>query len=375
VGFIALPLTARALLGIPAAGAARRTAIFESPWHYSRLESPAVPLLAASRRERFLPSTAPRSSPPRRAARRACLSAGIFAVALLAAGGGRAGVRAAVMPLAAEALLPSTREALERDLRAAIRSHDVEVQPASETRGHIEEGARSGLDCALTRDECAVRVGLIADVDVVVTAAVEVVAERTVLRAGWLDVHGKAPRRIAGALVLPAVDGGASLKNLVRLLVEGAGEPVLVPVRTDVAPPTSALSLDGRSAGAGVLWLLPGHHLLRAEAPDRTPLERDLEVRQEGIDEPVLVALPPLPVDDPLPVTLAAGLGVGISGAVIGGVAGAVVLFLESDLQRVMPLDERRGRQTAGVASVVVAGIGGAMALTGLGLSLVGMSE
>lgn len=299
----------------------------------------------------------------------------LLVVALLGAATGRAATRAAMMPLQAEALLPSARDALERDVRAALAARGVVVQPAEETRAHIEEGARSGLDCPLTLEDCAVRVGLIADVDVVVTAAVEVIEERTLLRAAWLDVRGRSPRRIAGALVLPSLDGGASLRNLVGLLVDGQGQPAPVPVHVEVDPPTSALAIDGRSAAAGLVWLRPGAHVVRAEAPGRISLERTVEVTAAGDDDPILLALQPLPIEEPFPVGLAAGIGVGITGTVVGALAGAVALVIENDLAQVMPKDERQQRQSFGLAAVVVAGLGGALAVTGAGLSLAAVGD
>lgn len=319
-----------------------------------------------------IPTPAP-SLPRVRLAPTTGLVACALLVAAVVASPTLASPRAAMMPLQAEALLPSARDALERDLREALARHGIAVQPGDETRAHIEEGARSGLDCPLTLEDCAVRVGLIADVDVVIIASVELIEERTLLKAAWLDVQGQRPRRIVGALVLPGLDGGASLENLVGLLVDEKGKPVPVPLRLEVDPPQSALSIDGRSAAAGVVWLLPGRHVVRAEAAGRTPLERTLEVTSAGTDEPVLLALQLLPVEEPFPVALAAGVGLGLSGALVGTLAGAAALVIENDLTKVMPLDERQQRRSFGVAAVVVAGLGGALALGGVGLSVAGL--
>lgn len=280
-----------------------------------------------------------------------------------------------MIPLVAESLLPSARDALDREMRAAFAAAGVEIQPSEETRAHIEEGVRSGLDCRLTVDECAIRVGLIADVDVVITATIDVIEERSVLRAAWLPVRVRDPRRITAAMVLPTLDGGSSVRSLALLLARGEGKPALVPVRLELEPASSALAVDGRSAGAGVLWLLPGRHKLDVEAPGYVATTRALDVPQAGLEEPVVVALAPVAGEESFPLALAAGIGVGITGLVVGGVGSGAALFLEQDLGQVMSIDERRQRQSFGVASVVVAGIGGALALVGAGLSVAGVAE
>jgi hypothetical protein len=287
----------------------------------------------------------------------------------------RAAERAAVMPLSAEALLPSAREGLEADLRAAITSLGVELQDAERTKVHVDSAMKSGLDCSLARDDCAVRVGLVAGVDVVVTASVEVVGERTLFRAAWLPVQGKPARRVAGAFTLPALDGGKSLGNLVKLLVTGKGQPAPVPVRIDVDPVTASLAVDGKSAASGISWLLPGPHALHAEAAGRVAVDKRLVVSSEGDDEPVILVLPPIPTEEPFPATFAAGVGLGVTGAALAVASGAAIAFIENDLSNVKRIEDREPEKLLGQAAIAGAAIGGALAVSGVVLVVMGALE
>src|SRR6185503_12578895 len=98
-----------------------------------------------------------------------------------------------------------------------------EVQPTDETRDHIDEAARAGLDlkhCPPFREDCALRIGIVGDADYVVTFVVEDVGDRLLLRGGWMSTDGKNKRHVAGELT-DKDPTGKKLRALVRRIVTG----------------------------------------------------------------------------------------------------------------------------------------------------------
>jgi hypothetical protein len=255
-------------------------------------------------------------------------------VALAGAGPARA-TSVAVMPLGS-ALLPSVKDALENDLRAALLAEGLRVQSAEVTHAHFTEATASGLDlsrCPPTRDDCALQIGVLADVDFVVTFVVEDVGERMLLRGGWLAVDGKEARHIAGELVLPQNDGGRSVKALVARLVTGKGPPSKLPYQLTVEPAESGIRVDGAPMllpSDHTLWLLPGEHVLHIEAPTRAPLERRITVNPDGEGNQLVLALSDAEAN--------VGLYVGLTVAGVGGLltltAGTVAAVTEAQLHQ-----------------------------------------
>jgi hypothetical protein len=278
--------------------------------------------------------------------------------------------RVAVMPLGSAVLLPSVRDSLDGDLRAAVGALDgIQVQAATETQAHIQEAADNGLDlttCPASRDDCALRVGLLADVDSVVTFAVEEAGDRLVLRGSFLAVDGSKKRRIAGELIAPQRDNGVSLKSFVARLLTGTGAVQNLPFRLSVEPAGSDVRVDGAAAAlshGGLLWLAPGDHALHIEAPGRAPIERTIAVHPDGDDNELVLALSE--ADTPVP------FYVGVATAGVGGLlalgAGAVAVFTEVQLEQgQVTFTQRQFALNGGKTSVFVAA--GGVALLGAGV-------
>ena len=121
-------------------------------------------------------------------------------------------LHAALLPLDAPDLLPNVRDELDDDVRAGLTRLGVDVQAREVTLRSVRDAAGAGLDCTLTSADCAIRVGLVAEVQAVVTVSITSVADRLVLHGALLDVNQVvAPRRVAAVEVLPGIDGGKSL--------------------------------------------------------------------------------------------------------------------------------------------------------------------
>jgi hypothetical protein len=253
------------------------------------------------------------------------------ALGALASSSAVAAKKVAVMPLGSAVLLPSVRDALDADLRAAVAGvPDVRVQDAEETQAHITEAGESGLDlvhCPPSREDCALRVGVLADVDYVVTFVVEEAGDRLLLRGGWVSTDGKERRHIAGELYAKDKDPlGQKLRALVTRVVTGAGEPSDLPFALSVEPVESRILVDGapRSLARDRLWLLPGPHVLHIEAPERAPLERMIQVSPDGEGNELTLAL--AEADTPIPFYV--GVGVAATGGLLA-LGGATVYSVD----------------------------------------------
>jgi hypothetical protein len=277
--------------------------------------------------------------------------------------------RAAVLPLEAKGVLSGATEQLDSELRKAIGALGVDLQDVERTRRHISEATAAGLgeECALMTDACAVRVGLLAEVDVVVTAFVEVIDDRMVMRAARHTVNGKASTKAAGVIALPAVDGGKKIDAIVRRLFRGRGETTPLPFTLTVAPPEAQIELDGAHGTPGTLWLAPGPHTLRVKADGYVPLEQAFEVRPTGEGNALSLSLDPEPSQTTLYVgASAAGIGgilVAAGGLTAGGTEAALATGIVNHAQRPVV-------QAVGITGLIVAGVGLAVAAVGGGIAL-----
>lgn len=230
----------------------------------------------------------PRSSPPALTTCRAALWLLVVALAT----GARA-ERAAVLELQAPGLLPGAQRDLDAAVRESVGALGFEVQPIEQTRAAIEDAMSAGLQCVFAKDECALKVGLVADVQAVVTTSVEIIDDRMVMRGLFVQTEGKKQERRRGAavIVLPAADGGASVRALVERLVTGRGAPTPLPVRIVVEPVEATIMLDGKPAAVGVRWLAPGEHVLDAAATGYTSGTLPFKVERDLVSEPVTLRL------------------------------------------------------------------------------------
>jgi hypothetical protein len=292
----------------------------------------------------------------------------VVILVMFGAASAAAAERVALLPLEAKGVLSGAGEQLDAAMRDAAADLGYDVQSAAATRRFLDDATAAGLseECSLLTDACAVRVGLLAEVDVVVSTFVEIVDDRMVMRASGHPVSGGALRRVAGVVVLPAQDGGAKVKQLVGRLLRGQGEPTPLPVSVRVAPPEARLLIDGLAHVPGTLWLMPGEHTLRADADGYQAVERRFEVKESGEDDAVAVTLDAAPA----PTWLYAGPAAAGVGALlfVGGAAtaGGVEAALQTGSVR---HGDRASASVLGITSLVVAGLG--LAVAGIGGALV----
>lgn len=275
--------------------------------------------------------------------------------------------RAAVLELQAPGLLPGAQRDLDGAVRESVTALGYEVQSLEQTRAAIEDAQRAGLECSFARDDCALKVGLVADVQAVVTTSVETIDDKMVLRGLFLTTEGARSerRRAAAVVVLPSADGGASVRAFMERLIKDRGKPTPLPVRVVVEPVDAVVTLDGRPVGAGVLWLSPGEHQLAASAPGHLPGILPFTVGRDVVDEPVTLRLEAEPAKTLTWVGwTAAGVGTLLT---VGGAAGATIteLMLQDG---VVAQSNRNDVVTLGVVGLATAGVG--VAVVGVGVAL-----
>jgi hypothetical protein len=280
----------------------------------------------------------------------------------------------AVLPVVAEGLLPSARDALDEDIRASVASFDVTLQSAAQTRAHIDEASTTGLDCRLTDDACALRVGLIADVDAVLVSTVELIGDRMLLRGAWLVVDGELRRHIAGEIKMPALDGGRMLRTALGRLVTGTGAPTPLPVSVTLEPASARLVVDGEPMAGPMLWLVPGARHVRVEAAGHEALERIVVIAADGSQGPLAFALAPAARVEEAPTLLYVGGSLASVGALLAVGGLVATLVVESDLQRgQVPHDRRADVQRGGAFALLVVLIGTTLAAGGVVTATVGV--
>lgn len=284
---------------------------------------------------------------------------------------------AAVAVLSAEApgLLPGAREALDASIHRALTGAGVDVLPLDRTARFIKDAVDAGLSCSLIEDDCALRAAVAAGADAVVVPRVVRVDNRVVMVLRQLTLDGT-PGRGAAGVVEEGPGADASLLQLARRLRDpAAARETPLPVPLTVEPADAVVTVDGRlqdsrERRAGVLWLNPGAHLVRASAPGHDAADIVVDVRADALPDPRTLSLqrgfPPL-----------AGVGIGVA-AVSGVVAGAGAVgtgVAEALLSQ--PLDpglrettQTTGRLFVGAAVVGLIGIAG-----GATLAVVGFNE
>lgn len=275
--------------------------------------------------------------------------------------------RAAVLDLQAPVLLPGAQKDLDAAVRESVHALGYEVQPLEQTRAAIEDAQRAGLECVFARDDCALKVGLVADVQAVVTTSVEIVDDKMIMRGLFLltEAAKSERRRAAAVIVLPTADGGASVRGFVERLVKGRGNPTALPVRLVVEPLEAGVTLDDKPATAGVQWLVPGLHVVAASAPGFLTGTMTFPVGRDLATEPVTLRLEAEPAKTLTWVGwTAAGVG---SLLTVGGAAGAAVT--EAMLRGgVVANTNRDAVVTLGLVGLVTAGAG--IAVVGVGVAV-----
>lgn len=279
--------------------------------------------------------------------------------------------RVALLPLEGSGLLSKTRDDIDDTVRDELAARGLTVKDKRATEAQIAEGQAAGLNCPTLTDACARRVGLIAEVDTVFRARVELVADRMMLQLTRLQVDddSAAARRALGALTLPALDDGNSIRTLVQRLLTGTGDVGPLPFSVDVKPSDAALAIDGAAARAGVVWLPVGAHTVVASAPTFVTQTQAFEVRADGERNALSLALAVTPSDAPVMRYLGfGGLGVGVTAALVSGVgAGAVEALLSQPFEPT----QRQLLQSFGFWALVGAAVGISAAAVGGAVAVV----
>jgi hypothetical protein len=295
-----------------------------------------------------------------------------FALALPAS---PAAAAVAVLSADAPGLLPGAREAFDASIHRALAGAGVDVLPLDRTARFIKDAVDAGLSCSLTEDDCALRAAIAAGADAVVVPRVVRVDNRVVMVLRQLFLDGTPARGVAG-VVEEGPGAAASLLALARRLQEPDAAPATpLPVPLSVEPADAVLTVDGRlqdrrELQAGVLWLLPGPHLVRASAPGYDGADVVIDVRSDTLPEPRVLTL-----QRGFPTLAALGIGVAAVSGVMAG-AGAVGAGIAEALLA-QPLEpglrettQTTGRVLVGAAVVGLVGIAG-----GATLAVVGFNE
>ena len=286
-----------------------------------------------------------------------------------------AGAAVAVLSAGAPGLLPGAREALDANIHRSLAGAGVDVLPLDRTARFIKDAVDAGLSCSLTEDDCALRAAVAAGADAVVVPRVIRVDNRVVMVLRQLALDGAPPRGAAG-VVEEGTGADDSMLQLARRLLDPAAAPTTpLPVPFTVTPADAVLTVDGRlqdrrELKAGVLWLNPGAHLVRASAPGHEAADVVIDVRAETLPEPRSVVL-----QRGFPALAGVGIGVAAVAGVVAG-AGAVGAGVAEALLS-QPLDPglRETTQTTGRLFVATVAVGLVGIAGGATLAVVGFNE
>lgn len=284
---------------------------------------------------------------------------------------------AAVAVLSAEApgLLPGARETLDASIHRALAGAGVDVLPLDRTARFIKDAVDAGLSCSLTEDDCALRAAVAAGADAVVVPRVVRVDNRVVMVLRQLALDGSAPRGAAG-VVEEGPGADASLLQLARRLKDPAAAPETpLPVPLTVEPADAVLTVDGRlqdsrELKAGVLWLGPGAHLVRASAPGHEAADIVVDVRADALPEPRTLTL-----QRGFPALAGVGIGVAAVSGVIAGAGAVGAGVAEALLSQPLEPGLRETTQTTGRLFVGAAVVGLVGIAAGATLAVVGFNE
>lgn len=298
-----------------------------------------------------------------------------FLTIALALAGRPAAAAVAVLSAEAPGLLPGAREALDANIHGALAGAGVDVLPLDRTARFIKDAVDAGLSCSLTEDDCALRAAVAAGADAVVVPRVVRIDDRVVMVLRLLSLDG-APARGAAGIVEEAPGVAPGLTALARRLLDPtAAPPTPLPVPLIVEPTDAVLTVDGRlqdsrELRAGVLWLDPGPHLVRASAPGYDAADIVVDVRGDALPEARTLTL-----QRGFPALAGIGIGVAAISGVIAG-AGAVGAGVAEALLA-QPLDPglRQTAQTTGRVFIGAAAIGLVGIAGGATLAVVGFNE
>ena len=326
-------------------------------------------------------------------------AAAALALSLVVAGSARAAPASpaaeaslAILSVPGEGLWGPDLERVDRALRDGLAGvRGVVVQPSARTAEHFAEARRIGLGCNLEDVECAVKVGVLADVQqvlLVVPSLDDGVYAVSLLLAdvGTATVLGRLRRHA------PAT--GDQLERAMAASVGVLLEPKknAGTLTVDVDRPGARVFVDGVDRGvapivAPVAGLAPGEHVLTVELDGFAPERRTVLVEP---DAPSVVAvvlervdddLPPAssiasaPADPPPPpppadargpsALLVAGATLGALGVVGVAATGVGAGVVEAQLNEARGHDDRRALQDLGKGLVV--GVAGAAVVAAAG--------
>ena len=310
-----------------------------------------------------------------RAGARICAGlAAAVAVAVVVAGASSARAETyALLPAGGDAFRPVLQE-IDRQARKALQASGVDVQPEEVTEKALLDLQASGMMCDTGAEDCALRFGLAAGVDVVVAQSVSVAGNRLLLRSSALAMASDVrPRRIYGELVLPVHDNPAAVTSNVMRAIGKIAVPTPAPVIVHLEPKGALVLVDNAASGLddGRLWLVRGSHHVDVRAPGYAPLSIELVVNDEEVGDvrwtlrkdavPVVAVAPaPLTAAPMLPGLIVVG-----AGAAVVLLGAGTALASEIALASSMPKGERPTVTAVGRAGLVVAAVGAAAAAGG----------
>jgi hypothetical protein len=294
-------------------------------------------------------------------------------VATLASASARAETYA-ILPARGDAFPPVLAE-IDRFARKALTQSGVDVQPQELTDQQLADLQRSGVVCDLSSDDCALRIGLAAGVDVVLSQTVSIAGSRLLLKASAVSTTNNVkPRHVYGELALG--DDGKSVASAVMRAVGKTAPPTPVPVAVTITPANTLVVVDDHAAGVedGRLWLTPGAHHVVLRAPAHKPLDVKLQVGDAALDSATW-ALPDAsssatastdasssalasPADGGAPIAFTPGLVLAGAGGATALIAGSVAVASEASLSGFMSPTDRDNTELIGRSALVVAAVG-----------------
>src|SRR4051812_35737072 len=196
----------------------------------------------------------------------------------------------AILPARGDAFSPVLAD-VDRAARKALAQSGLDLQPQELTDQQLADLQRSGVVCDITSDDCALRIGLAAGVDVVVSQTISIAGSHLLMKASAVSAAGGKPRHVYGELSLG--DDGKSVASAVMRAVGKTGAPTPVPLGVTVTPANALVLVDKHATSVedGRLWLLPGKHHVELRAPEHKPLDVDVVVSDATLDT-VTWALP-----------------------------------------------------------------------------------
>jgi hypothetical protein len=216
---------------------------------------------------------------------------------------------AVLMPIEAVALPEDLRKGIEADVRSSLPQHGVEPLAEAEATALLASLEAAGVSCREKSEECILRVGALAAVDMVVAGTLVKAPVGVTLDLVVIDVAALQTRARASAVIdarTPAARTAAVAQVVLGVVRPEAWRGQL---KVSVQQPGATIVIDGLPRGFSPLpqplSLVPGPHDVwvglegfrtrheRVEIAFRKKTEVKV-VLQPGASEPLPISIPPL---------------------------------------------------------------------------------